>query len=80
MKKVSREERRKKLMVGVGIGIVVSAAYILGRRTGKADFVQKLIDHYEEGPVSSFDWPVFETRNPEMPDFIYLIKAECLGD
>ena len=83
MKKATKKKIATALSIAVPTVVITAfgvTAYILGRRDGKADFVQQLIDHYEKGPTDAFDWPVFETRNHKMPDFIYMIKADCLGD
>ena len=74
-------EKKKKILIGVGIGIASAAIFTAGCIVGKRIFIEKLINK-DMTTVNANDiqWPAVKSMNKKNGGLIFEIKAECIGD
>ena len=73
--------KKKKILIGVGIGVATAAIFTAGCIVGKRIFIEKLINlDMTSIDVKDIDWPVFRSVNKKNGYLMFEIKAECIGD
>lgn len=73
--------KKKKILIGVGIGITSAAIFTAGCIFGKRIFIEKLINKdMTNTNALNIEWPVFKSMNKKNGNLIFEIKAECIGD
>ena len=74
-------EKKKKILIGVGIGVTCAAIFAAGCIVGKRIFIEKLISKdMANVNVNDIRWPVVNSMNKKNGGLIFEIKAECIGD
>ena len=74
-------EKKKKILIGVGIGIAGAAIFAAGCIVGKRIFIEKLISKdMTNVNVNDILWPALKSVNKKNGGLIFEIKAECIGD